>query len=407
MQRELFAKEHRRKQIIGYFYIDKKRVRRRLCGFEDAGLDEAGETIDKSVTAAKKRAAMLDALHREAERKLLEREAAKQAESQSIKSLFDEFITFNEGLKAPNTIYNYRSTRDSYLKAVGGDHPIAEGSGLARKFSLRRADRFITTLKGGSLSDHSINIRIQVLNAFQRWCFERDFLDALMPIKQLRTAKKLPKTLTHDELQDLFSRIQGLKESAPNRKHRAAYEIHERTLMMGLGTGMRLSEIVFLRWDQIDLKQATARVEMQTRFSVKEKREKILALPRFLVKYMKNLRAGNIGMQWYLDDGMGNLAVSAPDTISLAFRRHFKELGFDKRGIKPVHGLRAIFADELRKAGMDVWTIKETLGHSDIKVTQGYFSGTDENKRRAADSLESFGAKLTQKKSKSKETYAR
>lgn len=413
--------------VYGVFYIEGKRLRRKLASFADLGL-EAVEIIgedgqpkmgenDKPLmearlikAGARAEAALtrtLDVLHRDMERGLIQAGQLKKEKGESIRGLWNEWIDLNKNLKAKNTLYYYRTTRDEYLGAVGGDHPIAEGSGPLRKFSTRRGERFLAALKERKrpLADKSINIRIQVLNAFLRWAHDGDDLDKLTTIKQIKAAKKLPKTLNHDDIRAFLDRVQHLKENAPKNK-RAAYEIHERVLMMGLGTGMRLSEMVFARWDQIDWKRNIIRVEMQTRFAVKEKREKTIALPAFLVSYLKKLQAGNIGMKWFLDDGAGQLAVSGPDVISLAFRRHFKALGFDKRGIKAVHGLRALYADELRKAGVDVWTIKESMGHSDIKVTQGYFSGTEENKRKAADSLKEFGETLTKPKSKKGKTRA-
>jgi site-specific recombinase XerD len=56
--------------------------------------------------------------------------------------------------------------------------------------------------------------------------------------------------------------------------------------------------------------------------------------------------------------------------VRLLLQRLAAKAGIDKR-VHP-HGLRHTFADELRRAGMDVVTISKLLGHSSIAVTARY-----------------------------------
>ena len=75
-----------------------------------------------------------------------------------------------------------------------------------------------------------------------------------------------------------------------------------------------------------------------------------------------------------MDNGKGDLAYRSPYALTLSVRRHLQKLGFEGRGIKPVHGFRAFFAGELRnRMGLDLHTVKTWLGHSNISVTEGYF----------------------------------
>lgn len=43
------------------------------------------------------------------------------------------------------------------------------------------------------------------------------------------------------------------------------------------------------------------------------------------------------------------------------------------------HKLRHLFATSLLKNGADLMTVKELLGHSDLKMTQRYLDMTNEN----------------------------
>ena len=51
-------------------------------------------------------------------------------------------------------------------------------------------------------------------------------------------------------------------------------------------------------------------------------------------------------------------------------------------------------AGRMRKAGVDLAVIQATLGHSSIEVTQGYFPGEEEMKRKAMKSLPRIGEHL-------------
>jgi len=61
----------------------------------------------------------------------------------------------------------------------------------------------------------------------------------------------------------------------------------------------------------------------------------------------------------------------------------FWALGFNGRGVKLVHGFRALYAHRLRERGAPLDAIKNLLGHSDIKVTEGYFPASQTRERAA------------------------
>jgi len=60
--------------------------------------------------------------------------------------------------------------------------------------------------------------------------------------------------------------------------------------------------------------------------------------------------------------------------------------GLESTRIAP-HGLRHAFASQLVRAGVDVATISELLGHANIATTSIYLHTTSENKRSAVECL--------------------
>ena len=111
-------------------------------------------------------------------------------------------------------------------------------------------------------------------------------------------------------MERLFARIreQGQRKGR-NRRQRRAYLLHERFLMVAVNTGMRRGEIFYLPWAHIDLERDLIRVFMSTRFTVKEKREKVLPLHRDLKRYLVQQREIYPEEEWLLDSAPGNFST--------------------------------------------------------------------------------------------------
>ena len=56
-QREDVYLDRRDRNVQGYSYLEGKRVRRKLCSFKDAGLDESGNPIKEGPREEKRRGA--------------------------------------------------------------------------------------------------------------------------------------------------------------------------------------------------------------------------------------------------------------------------------------------------------------------------------------------------------------
>src|SRR5262245_25199538 len=94
-----------------------------------------------------------------------------------------------------------------------------------------------------------------------------------------------------------------------------------------------------------------------------------------------------------LADGL--VFCSRKGTPYRSFRSAF-ELAVRKAGLEnfTFHDLRHTFASRLVMAGVDLPTVKELMGHKDIKMTLRYTHLSSDNKRRAVRALEQFGDKV-------------
>ncbi|MEJ2008859.1 MAG: site-specific integrase [Acidobacteriota bacterium] len=71
--------------------------------------------------------------------------------------------------------------------------------------------------------------------------------------------------------------------------------------------------------------------------------------------------------------------------VSMAFRRACKKAGVENLRL---HDLRHDFASNLLQSGVDIYTVRELLGHKDLRMTVRYCHLPPENLRQAVSVLD-------------------
>lgn len=175
----------------------------------------------------------------------------------------------------------------------------------------------------------------------------------------IRKPKTLPKALTMAELKALLEAPDLSKASG----------IRDRAIMeLIYGGGLRVSEVVDLRMEQLDLDSAS--------LTVTGKREKTrwVPLPAETVQWLER----------YLRDARPRLLVRASALVMLSERglplrrqtvflrlQRYAQLAGLQHSIGP-HTLRHTYAVHLLKGGADLRAVQELLGHESIATTQVY-----------------------------------
>ena len=212
----------------------------------------------------------------------------------------------------------------------------------------------------------------------------------LETIGRPREVKRLPVTLSPDEVARIFLQMEG-----------------EFLLIAQLlyGTGLRILEAMRLRVKDIDFTRNTIIVR-----EAKGNKDRAVMLPAKLVDSLQaQLRRGNTF--WARDRAAGRPGVYMPDALDRKYprsgqswawhwvfpqstlatdlrtgierRHHVYETTFQrafKRAVeaaeihKPAtpHTLRHTFATQVLQSGYDIRTVQELLGHADVKTTMIY-----------------------------------
>lgn len=156
-----------------------------------------------------------------------------------------------------------------------------------------------------------------------------------------------------------------LIEAPRNLKHRAILEIT-------YGSGLRVSEAVKVRTDQVDRGRMMLRVDEgkghKDRYTVLSKRSLLL---------LEQLWYKNKEDSPYFFYGRN---PNKPVTTSTAQQVYYQAL--ERSGVRRVggiHVLRHCFATHLMEAGVDMYTIRKYMGHRNLITTAGYMHVTAEH----------------------------
>lgn len=175
----------------------------------------------------------------------------------------------------------------------------------------------------------------------------RDIDSILGGIPNVKREKKLPIILSKKE-------IMGMILATNNLTHRLIIQI-------AYSSGLRSSEIINLKWADIDFDRNTIHIKRG-----KGKKDRVVMLSEKVKQGLQNLK----------DDKQGYVFITTRKgaytqrTIQKIVENTAKKAGIKKK-ISP-HSLRHSFATHLLERGTDIRYIRDLLGHSDISTTLIY-----------------------------------
>ena len=144
-----------------------------------------------------------------------------------------------------------------------------------------------------------------------------------------------------------------------------------------LATGLRLSNVLNLRWNQIDLKNRTLRIEAS---STKGKKELVLPLSSWAIRILDRIPR-HIRSPYVFCKPNGQPYKDLHDGFKSALRR---------AGLPTtirIHDLRHTFASWAIQAGVDIKTLKDLLGHATLEMVLRYAHLDLSSKLRAVDKV--------------------
>ena len=228
------------------------------------------------------------------------------------------------------------------------------------------------------LGPGSVRLRFAALRSFYKHAVREGRL-AANPASGLALPKlhrRLPVFLNREQVVDLIEAPRKLWEKKNRDPRRMPpWQVLRDIAWLELfySAGLRLSELVGLRHEDLDLRQGTARV------LGKGRKERLCPLGGPAVRAIEAYLAACPlqGDALFLS---GRDRPINGRTIQLALKRYLAAAGLDAR-VSP-HKLRHSFATHLLDEGADLRSVQELLGHSQVTTTQIYTSVSVERLKR-------------------------
>lgn len=151
--------------------------------------------------------------------------------------------------------------------------------------------------------------------------------------------------------------------------------------LMSLYTGMRLGEVLGLRWEAVNLGARVAQV-----LDPKNGRSRTVSLTESVVRMLAETGAERHGLVFAGRNGLRR-------EISDTFSRVVEEIGLnkgvtDRRGRVVFHTLRHTFASLLAMSGVPLYQLMDLMGHRSIDMTKRYASLCPAQGKEATEHIE-------------------
>lgn len=152
-------------------------------------------------------------------------------------------------------------------------------------------------------------------------------------------------------------------------------------------TGLRLSELLNLRWNMINFESKIITLKQSDSFTTKSKRERIIPINATLLDILVNifLKQSNKTLDSFVFSKGKQIPIGS-DWVSKCFKRAVRAAKLNDN--IHFHTLRHSFASNLIQSGVSLYVVKELLGHKDFTTTQIYSHLQTKNLSDAVKNLE-------------------
>ncbi len=316
---------------------------------------------------------------KDAEVKVARHEFGFARKDVTLDKLFSLFLEYSGAHHRPGSTNRFRAIIDNFNRFIHAKGNITFLSEITtelidqykiyRKTPQSRNSRVPT--KG--ITAETVNYELKTLtNIFNRaisWGYLTD-----NPIKNVTRLKV-----------DKAKSVRFLSLEECQRLLKASPEDMYPILFTYLSTGMRKSELIHLEWTDIDFKRKVISIQWKDFWQPKSgKRDIPIAKPLF--KLLQELRRKNMkGIR-------SNFVFPHKDggATKTKLREKLVEIAEDAgiENLTKLHTLRHTFASHLVMSGVDLPTVKNLMGHSDIQTTMIYAHLAPDHLAGAVDKLE-------------------
>ncbi|MFC1715564.1 tyrosine-type recombinase/integrase [Candidatus Poribacteria bacterium] len=278
----------------------------------------------------------------------------------SFSDLAAEYLEYARVNKAASSFRSDRCRIELHLLTYFGDIPIK------RMTSQMVEDYKQVRLKEGA-SPNTVNHEMANLSHMLRLAIQWQYVDknVVSDVKRIRIPEKPTRFLGRDEILRL---VEAARESH-------IYPI----LMTALHTGMRKSELLNLRWTDIDFDQRAVTVQAKDDWHTKNYKSRTLQLTPALYEMLREHRKQHLSRGVQSKYVFTYCGKRIRDNIKRSLKTVLRKASLT--GVT-LHTLRHTFASQLAMAGVSLKEIQELMGHQSFVTTLQYAHLSEDHVKR-------------------------
>lgn len=273
--------------------------------------------------------------------------------------------TYKKGVVKDHTYnFTYKSNIDKYLIPYFGKAHIAD----IQQIDVQQYFNVIRSEAGEPLAKSTLDKHKLILKSMFDAAIDND-LCYKNPVKNIKFQHVSDATI-----KNVWTREQAEKAEKYARR------VWRLDIVLYLNTGLRRSELLGLKWSDIDFKENTLHVQravVQTKGKIVIDRPKSATSDRIVPfsadfgRYLKKFESDN-------EYVMGTNGVMSPSSYAKDFSEFMKKLcATAKVPILTPHELRHTYGTLKREEGVDIYTIQKVMGHADISITADIYVHND------------------------------
>jgi site-specific recombinase XerD len=314
-----------------------------------------------------------------------------------FEAYFREYLISQRGASS-HTMASYSNTFQLLLQYAAKYLKKSPFNICINDLKARLITKFLNNLEQNrKISARSRNVSLAAIHSFFKYLSYKlpkygAQIQEVLAIPEKRVTHRIVDFLTDNEVKALLE--------VPNQKTWLGARDHT-LLVVAIHTGMRLSELLGLKWQDVNLNQEAA-----VEFRGKGRKNRIIPLSNQAIRCLRiwfnELKPLPTGPVFPTIHG---LKMSA-DTFQYLIKKYTREAVKQCESLKvkkvTPHILRHTAAMRMLQADIDQASIALWLGHESIKTTYIYLSADIEMKKNILQKLPPFDTKTSRLKSKDK-----
>ena len=264
-------------------------------------------------------------------------------------------------------------TLQAYENDLAQFSAFLEGVCTVEEAGHNQVRSWVVSLVDQGISNRSVNRKMASIRAYYKFLMRREVIDQdpTRKIKSLKLSRKLPTFVKEDDMLKVLDHVDFPDDFQGTRD--------QLVMEMLYGTGIRLSELIELKFDDVDHTQSSIKV------LGKRNKERIIPIAertnQLIKDYQKKQQEFNNTSSYLIVTDNGEKAY--PMLIYRIVKKYLNLfVTVDK---KSPHVLRHTYATHLLNKGADLNAVKDLLGHASLAATQVYTHNSIEKLKNVFD----------------------